>query len=102
MTTSRYSQVEAAVRGAVEDALRSFSSSLAERGLSFQPPVVDVIVSDPSSYTSELRVYFVRGSNIVDAIEFHIFDHGKQMVQAIQVPDWMAEDLEDVINRSKR
>ena len=101
MTTSRHSEVESAVLGAVMDALHRLSSRLVERGLSFRPPQLEVMVSDPSRYTSELRVYFVRGNDIIDAIEFHIFDDGRQMVQESQVADWLTEDIQDVVNRCK-
>ena len=102
MSLSRYSEVETDVRAVVEHELQAFASRLAERGLSFDPPCVEVIVSEPSRYTSELRIYFMRGDNIVDAIEFHIFEKGKQMVHRVEVADWLRQDLEDVIARCKR
>ena len=102
MTVSDHSQVEAAVLRAVRQALEHHSAPLKKAGLTFRSPEVEVGMGEPSRYTSELRVYFYRDDDLVDAIEFHIFENGRQVVDEKKLPDWLAEDIAGAIERAVR
>jgi hypothetical protein len=102
MTNSSYGYLDNTIRQTVVGVLKQLSPHLTEAGLSAQSASVEVMVSDPAHYTSELRVYFMRGNDLVDAIEFHIFDDGKQMVQASEIREGIEQDVKDVIQRSRQ
>jgi hypothetical protein len=101
MMTNRYWEVESAVLNAVKTTLQQFSSGLKEAKLTCRPPEIEVLVPDARRYTSELRLYFYRDEDLVDALEFHIFANGRQNVEPAEVSDWLSQDLADVISSNR-
>lgn len=99
MTSSDYSQVEKAILNRAQEILVGFLSRFEAFDLSFQGPTVDIELDKPGERTSELRIYFVRRGDVIDAIEFHIFEDGRQIVDEERVSEWLTEDIGDVLAR---
>lgn len=67
-----------------------------------KPGEIALIVSNEleDQRESEVRLYFYRGRNIVDALEFHVYKRGKLDVDVDRISDWVANVLEDVVKKA--
>ncbi len=62
--------IEAALVAVTTRELARFDSRLAQNSLRYTAPERQVVVAEPEAYTSEIRIYFWRQNDIVDALEF--------------------------------
>ena len=55
-----------------------------------------------ATYESEMTVYFWRGRELVDALEFHVYRHGEPEFGLDDFREWLRSALGDVVNRMQR
>jgi hypothetical protein len=70
-----------------------------ERGLSARSPEMDVLDTEPNRYTSEIRVFIEHQGDIVDALEFHVFENGRRSSSDADLEQWLVEQLEELVER---
>lgn len=99
MTQTPFEQVHDEITRVVKRCLDSATSQLAAAGISAESPELEVSVPDAANYTSEIRVYFRRAEDVIDVLEFHIFEAGKPVVTRADVERWLPEQIKDVADR---
>jgi hypothetical protein len=86
------------VQGGTE-LLKSHAERLAACGMTWRGPGVEVWQSEPERYSSEVRVTILKGGQIDDVLEFHIYDGGQPVVTAEEAMNWFKEQLEELESR---
>lgn len=74
--------------------LEGSASELRKIGLTADAPTVEVRQSSPHDYSSEISVYLRKDGQICDALEFHIFRSGRQVLSIDVARSWFANELE--------
>jgi hypothetical protein len=73
--------------------LRRFTPALKKSGYSYGAPEIEIWREDVSSYTSEIRLTFLKDGQIDDVLEFHIYRDGKPVVTISEAVDWYRAEL---------
>ena len=60
--------------------LNSHARSLAACGMTWRGPDIEVWQSESERYTSEVRVTILKGGELHDVLEFHIYRDGQPLV----------------------
>lgn len=88
------------VRGGNE-LLNSHAERLAACGMTWRGPDIEVWQSESDRYTSEVRVTILKGSEIHDVLEFHIYRDGQPLVTTEEAANWLNEQLEQLEGEGK-
>jgi len=86
-------ELETSIFNAFAKRLKEWSGLLASSGWTFQGPEIDVDVTDPGMYTSEMRITFMKFGNIEDVLEFHIYRDGRALVTVDEATSWLGDQL---------
>jgi hypothetical protein len=97
LTSTRFEQIDAEILHLVGSLLDANRARLELRGINIDPPEIEVAQVEPSRYTSEVRVYFLRKGDVLDVLEFHVFRQGKQLVTAADIASWLPGQIESVL-----
>lgn len=76
--------------------LNSHAERLASCGMTWRGPYIEVWQSAPERYTSEFRVTILKGGEIHDILEFHIYRDGQPMLTPEEAVSWLMEQLEQL------
>jgi hypothetical protein len=88
------------VRGGTE-LLNSHTERLAAFGMTWRGPDIEVWQSESHRYTSEVRVTILKGSEIHDVFEFHIYRDGQPLVTTEEATNWLNEQLKQLEGQRK-
>jgi|GEM_PF-3320526 len=88
------------VRGGTE-ILNSHAERLTACGMTWRGPDIEVWQSESDCYTSEVRVTILKGSEIHDVLEFHIYRDGQPLVTTEEAAHWLNEQLEQLESERK-
>jgi hypothetical protein len=80
--------------------LNSHAECLAACGMTWRGPEIEVWQAEPERYTSEIRITILKGGEINDVLEFHIYDNGRGVVTTEEAMIWMSEQLEALEKQS--
>ncbi len=94
-------EVEAKIKTLIEANLIRKAALLNEVGLKPGEVVLDVANGSDDKRESEIRVYFYKDGNVIDALEFHIYRNGTLVAAADQVSAWIEVSLADVIGQAR-
>jgi hypothetical protein len=101
LTTGRFEQIDEEILRVLRTLLDASRARFDSRGIKVEPPEIEVAGADPASYTSEVRVFFLREGDVVDVLEFHVFRDGKQLVTAADIQGWLPGQIESVLRKSE-
>jgi hypothetical protein len=96
--TNSITRIEQELALAATEALEQFSEKLARAKLSVRGPEIQVAISDPPQYSSELRIRFYQDGNLHDVFEFFLFRDGRQVVNREEVRNWVVIELEKLLS----
>jgi len=93
-----FAAIEATLLGVVEALRHEYDVPLKQRGLCMDRPEISVLRSRPDSYTSEMRIYVkrLRDSQIVDCLEFFVFEKGRLVLTNEELRVWLVEQIADL------
>jgi hypothetical protein len=91
--------VEQAVQAVVDKNLRDIEPELAARGIRVESKPI-VRRGAGKTYESELCIYFWRGNELCDALEFHIAREGKIVANETDVEAWLPKQLAPMLDGS--
>lgn len=81
--------------------LNFHAERLAASGMTWRGPDIEVWSSEPERYTSEVRVSILKGAQIHDILEFHIYRDGQPVLTPEEAASWLTEQLELLESRGK-
>ena len=76
--------------------LNAHAERLAACDLTCQEPELLVWRSEPERYTSEFRIWILKGGQIDDGLEFHIYLDGQPCVTREEAVSWLNEELKQL------
>jgi len=97
----RVEELEPLRRAATEE-LQRLQGQLASVGLTWSLLDVDPQVDNEMPDTVELRIWFYRGGEPVDFLEFCLLRDGALVASEEDVRSWIQEDVRDVIAKQRR
>lgn len=66
-----------------------------------QPRLLDIAERRPEpSLTSEIEIHFLKGSELIDVIEFFVFHNGKLSVDLNSLDAWLNKEINDLLERT--
>lgn len=93
--------LEASIVQAGTGVLNSRARSLAAWGMTWRGPDIEVWRSESERYASEVRVTILKGSEIHDVLEFHIYRDGQPLVTTEEAVSWLKDQLEQLEDQQK-
>jgi len=69
--------------------------------MTWRGPDIEVWQSESESYTSEVRVTILKGGELHDVLEFHIYRDGQPLVTTEAAVNWLNEQLDQLEDQRK-
>ena len=79
--------------------LHAHAKRLAACDMTWRGPTLKVWRTEPERYTSEFRIWILKGGQIDDGLEFHIYLDGQPCVTSEEAVSWLNEQLEQVASQ---
>ena len=95
-------EFEQRVKAVVTSALHECGTEFECAGVTPGEVMLTVRNASEPQREAEICVYFYRGTNIVDALEFHVSKRGRAAVQIAEVASWLVSALRDVVDKASR
>jgi hypothetical protein len=102
LTHKRHELIEEEILQLTKDILEATRARLKAAGIASEPVELEITGTDSGTRTSEVRVYFRREADVVDVLEFHVFERGKQVVTAAKIKEWLPAQIDSVIQLANR
>ncbi len=71
-------------------------------GLIPQMPELHRLKTDPSTYQSEIAVYFYDENGFFDVLEFFVYRNGKPNANREEIERWLGETIGDILKRKQK
>ena len=87
-------ELETSIVRCADALLQKHRNRLLAGAVTWHGPIVEFWASEPTKYSSELRITILKDGKIADILEFHIFREGKPVVTEAEAANWLNTELE--------